>query len=95
MISLDGDKVGFKTTYLGYYCYHDVLKLGKDGQNFKPDRISIVSNVSNQKNKDVEKLLMKIDAFELVLQFYINALSKCVVMNGEGRDNELSDEDVQ
>ena len=36
---------------------------------------------------------MEIGALALVLQFYRNALSKCVVMNDEGTDEELSDED--
>ena len=48
------------------------------------EQANMVSNVSTSKMKDDEKL--EIDASEHVLQFYRNALSKCVIMNDEGID---------
>ena len=52
-------------------------------RSFHAKQANMVSNVSTSKEKAVEKLLMETGPAELVLQFYRNALSKCVLMNDE------------
>ena len=62
VISLEGNKVNFKTTDSGIYCKHTLLKRGKNWGKFKANPINMVSNVSTSKKKDVETLLMEIGA---------------------------------
>ena len=80
MISLECDEVGFKRTYIQETMVSVLKGGGKTGKTLN-QIINIVLNVRTSKMKNLEKLLSEIGASELVLQFYRNALPKCVLMN--------------
>ena len=91
MLSITSDKIGFKTTYAAEYCYHSVLKRGKQWTNFKPKPLEMVTTVKAAKKTDVEKLLAEIGAPPDIMDYYREALSSAGDNNTESDSDGNSD----
>ena len=91
LLTLRGDRIGFKTTYAGDYCYHSVLKRGKQWNNYQPGHLVMESTVKPAKKTDVENLLAAIAAPEDVRDFYARALA---TTNEANSDSNSEGEDA-
>lgn len=90
---VDGDKLGFASTYNGELCYHVLLKRGKSWANFQPEIASRVNRVKKAKKTDILKLLDHIGVSDEVRSFYVTALQDVGTADGASGGDETSDSD--